>query len=267
MSGSWQPYFVVDAFTDRPFTGNPAAVVPLDRWKDDRWLQSVALEMNLSETAFLAPNASGFDLRWFTPAVEIDLCGHATIASALVLSHLGKLADESRVDFATRCGVLGARREGSRIQLDFPALPVAPCDPPPGLLEALNVPVRYVGRSSFDVLVEVESPGILRRITPDFTRLAAVPCRGVIVTAQGEGPRFDFVSRFFAPAVGVNEDPVCGSAHCSLAPYWRERLGKSRMVGQQASRRGGTVHVEDRGERVLLGGEGVIVARGEITAD
>lgn len=266
MNGSRTRYFVVDAFTNRPFKGNPAAVVPLDQWKDDCWLQNVAMEMNLSETAFLVPNAQGFDLRWFTPTTEVDLCGHATIASSVVLAHLGKLADGSEVAFSTRSGVLGAKRSGTRIQLDFPALAVRPCEPPVGILECLNVKARYVGRSTFDFLVEVESECVLRGLAPGMKQLAAVKCRGLIVTARSDDPQFDFVSRFFAPAVGVDEDPVCGSAHCCLAPYWCERLGKTEMVGHQVSARSGVVFVEVRGDRVILGGEGVIFASGEIAA-
>ena len=258
-------YFVVDAFTNRPFAGNPAAVVPLDHWKDDRWLQNVAMEMNLSETAFFVPNANGFDLRWFTPKAEVDLCGHATIASAVALAQLGQLPDGSRVAFSTRSGVLGAERQGSRIVLDFPALIARKCEPPPGLLESLQVAGKCVGKSKFDFLIEVSSESALREIKPDFKLLASVECRGVIVTAPGNDPQFDFVSRFFAPAVGVDEDPVTGSAHCLLAPYWGARLGKSKMVAYQASARGGIVHVEVRGERVMLGGEGVIFATGELT--
>jgi PhzF family phenazine biosynthesis protein len=257
-------YFVVDAFADRPFSGNSAAVVPLDRWKEDPWLQNVAMEMNLAETAFFVPNAQGYDLRWFTPKTEVDLCGHATVASAVVLTHLGNLADGAEAVFSTRSGQLGARRQGSQIQLDFPLLSVEQADSIKGLLESLGVTARFVGRSRFDILVEVESESVLRRLTPDIKQIATLPCRGVIVTARSEDPHFDFVSRFFAPAVGVDEDPVCGSAHCCLAPYWGKQLGKSKMVGYQASARGGIVYVEVRGQRVILGGKGVIFAAGEI---
>jgi PhzF family phenazine biosynthesis protein len=265
MSGPWR-YFVVDAFTNRPFTGNPAAVVLLDEWPDDGWLQNVALEMNLAETAYLVPNAQGFDLRWFTPKVEVDLCGHATLASAIVLAHRGKLAVGSTVSFSTRSGILRAERQGLRIVLDFPALSAEECSPPPDLLESLRVTPRYVGRSRFDFLLEVESASSLRKIAPDFRRLAGVACRGVTVTAASDDPRFDFVSRFFAPAVGIDEDPVTGSAHCLLAPYWGQRLGKSKMFAYQASPRGGVVDVEVRGPRVMLGGEGRIFSSGEIVA-
>ena len=263
MSSSTQ-YFVVDAFTDRPFAGNPAAVVPIQAWRDNQWLQNVAMEMNLSETAFLVANDKSFDLRWFTPKAEVDLCGHATLASAVVLAQIGKLADGSSVAFSTRSGVLTTERHGSLFQLDFPALTAAPSEPPPGLLESLNVAARHVGQSKFDFIIEVECEKMVHSIAPDFNRLASVKCRGVIVTAKSDNPQFDFVSRFFAPAVGVNEDPVTGSAHCLLAPYWGARLGKSRMVGYQASSRGGVVQVEVRGDRVMLGGEGVVFARGHI---
>lgn len=259
-------YFVIDAFTNRQFSGNAAAVVPLDRWREDAWLQNVAMEMNLAETAYLVPSAQGFDLRWFTPKVEVDLCGHATLAAALVLARLGQLSDRSEVAFSTRSGVLRALRRGPRIELDFPALPVEPCGLPPGLLESLNVTPRFTGRNKFDFVVEVESESVLRAISPDFKRLAGIKCRGVIVTARSDDRRFDFVSRFFAPSAGIDEDPVTGSAHCCLAPFWCERLGKSEMVGYQASARGGVVGVELRGDRVVLRGEGVIFATGEIAA-
>jgi predicted PhzF superfamily epimerase YddE/YHI9 len=266
MRCSLHRYFVLDAFTNRQFAGNPAAVVPLDQWVADAWLQNVAMEMNLAETAYFVPNRQGFDLRWFTPKTEVDLCGHATIASSVVLAEIGKLPDGSEVAFSTRSGVLTAKRKGSQIQLDFPALPVEACDPPAGILESLHVEARYVGRSTFDFLVEVESESVLRRLSPDLKRLAAIDCRGLIVTARSDDPKFDFVSRFFAPAVGVDEDPVCGSAHCCLALNWGEKIGKSRMVGYQASARGGVVFVEVCGDRVMLGGEGVIFATGEIAA-
>lgn len=257
-------YYVIDAFTDRPFSGNPAAVVLLDAWPANQWLQNVALEMNLAETAFLVPNPDGYDLRWFTPRVEVDLCGHATVASALALSDLGKLTDGGSVRFATRSGVLSADRRGSRIDLDFPALTADTCAPPPGLLEALGTVAKEVSRSKFDFVVEVDSETTVRGLKPDFKRLAAVDCRGVIVTAPSDDARFDFVSRFFAPAVGVDEDPVTGSAHCRLAPHWSARFGKTKMTGYQFSARGGIVQVELRGERVILGGQGVIVAIGEL---
>ncbi len=260
------PYFVVDAFTDRPFAGNPAGVVILDEWKADDWLQNVAMEVNLSDTAFLVTNDNGFDLRWFTPGAEVDLCGHATLASAVVLAELHKLADRRRVIFSTRSGALTVERQGSLFLMDFPALDTAPCEPPPGLLEPFNEKALYVGRSKFDFVIEFESEKVIRSITPNLNTLAKVKCRGVIVTARSDDRQFDFVSRFFAPAIGINEDPVTGSAHCVLAPYWATRLGKSRMVGFQASSRGGVVQVELRGDRVMIGGQGVIFSRGNIAA-
>lgn len=256
-------YFVIDAFTDRPFAGNPAAVVLLDAWPAESWLQNVALEMNLAETAFLVPNADGFDLRWFTPRVEVDLCGHATIASALALAERGRLLDGASVAFATRSGTLRADRRGRRIELDFPALQATPCAPPAGLLEALGIEAVEVRRSKFDYVVEVASESIVRSVAPDLKQLARVECRGVIVTAPSANPAYDFISRFFAPAVGVDEDPVTGSAHCLLGPLWSNRLGKLKLLGYQASARGGVVQVEVRGERVLLGGNGVVIAQGE----
>jgi PhzF family phenazine biosynthesis protein len=257
-------YFVVDAFTSRPFAGNPAAVVPLSAWREHAWLQNVAMEMNLSETAFLVPNSLGFDLRWFTPKVEVDLCGHATLASAIVLSHLGKLPDGAEVNFSTPSGVLKAFHSGTHFQLDFPLKPEEKTAPPVGLIEALHIQPIYVGRNQFDYLLEVDSESTLRAISPDFKRLLNVECRGIIVTARSDDRQFDFVSRFFAPAAGVDEDPVTGSAHCCLAGFWARRLGKEAMTGYQASRRGGIVNVELRGNRVMLGGDAVIVAEGQL---
>jgi PhzF family phenazine biosynthesis protein len=260
------PIFVVDAFTDRPFAGNPAAVCALDRPADDAWMQQVAAEMNLSETAFLVPEADGFRLRWFTPAVEVDLCGHATLASAHVLWETGRLPPAATARFQTRSGTLTAVREGDRIVLDFPAVPVEPCAPPDGLADALGVVPRGVGRNRMDVLVELESESAVRGLRPDFARLAAVPVRGIIVTAPSDDPAFDFVSRFFAPACGVAEDPVTGSAHCALGPFWAARLGKTDLVGRQVSKRGGVVQVGVRGDRVKLGGRAITVLRGELSA-
>jgi PhzF family phenazine biosynthesis protein len=260
-------YFIVDAFTDRPFSGNPAAVVPLSAWPDDGWLQNVALEMNLSETAYLVPVADGYRLRWFTPKVEVDLCGHATLASAAVLAHLDKLADGSDVGFTTRSGILRAARRGGHFQLDFPVTPAEPTQAPRALVDSLNVTPRHCGRSRFDYLVEVQSEEVLRSISPDFKLLATVDCRGVIVTAKSSDPRFDFVSRFFAPASGIDEDPVTGSAHCCLADHWSAKLGKAKMIGYQASLRGGVIHVELHSGRVLLGGEAVIVAQGHLVGN
>jgi PhzF family phenazine biosynthesis protein len=264
MTAAGLTYFVIDAFTDRPFAGNPAAVVPLDAWRPDAWLQQVAQEMNLSETSFLVPQAGGYELRWFTPKVEVDLCGHATLAAGVALAQLGKLADGQTLSFATRSGTLTVSRSGARYDLDFPVKPEQQAEAPSGLLAALGVAARYVGRNQFDFLIEVENESVLRKVAPDFKQLSTVRCRGVIVTAASDEPRYDFVSRFFAPAAGIDEDPVTGSAHCCLADFWGRRLGKTTLDGYQASARGGIVHVERRGERVILGGQGVVIARGEL---
>jgi len=256
------PLFTVDAFTDRPFAGNPAAVCLLPSWREDTWLQAVAAEMNLSETAFLVKTGDGFDLRWLTPKVEVDLCGHATLAAAHVLWQTGQ-ATTDEIRFSTRSGTLKALRRGDDIELDFPLNPEAETEAPAGLLEALGVAARYVGKNQFDYLVEVESEAVLRAMAPDFKRLATIPVRGVIVTSQSSNPRFDFVSRFFAPASGVDEDPVTGSAHCCLADYWKKRLGKSEFVAYQASARGGVVKVRIQGQRAFLGGNAITVAKGE----
>ena len=261
------PLFHVDAFTDRPFAGNPAAVCILPAWKEASWLQAVAAEMNLSETAFLVQQPGHFDLRWFTPKIEVDLCGHATLASAHVLWHQGFAKATEQIRFSTKSGILKASLTGDGIELDFPLKPEQPAEPPTGLLEALGVQARYVGRSQFDFLVEVESEAVLRQMTPDFKRLATVQVRGIIVTSRSADPRFDFVSRFFAPAAGIDEDPVTGSAHCCLADFWRKRLGKSEFVAFQASARGGVVKVRVDGDRAFLGGKAVIVAKGELVVE
>ena len=259
------PIIQVDAFTNRPFGGNPAAVCVLSEARDEPWMQNVAREMNLSETAFLHPEDSGFRLRWFTPVVEVALCGHATLASAHVLWEDGHLAPEAMAVFHTKSGRLTAQRRGEWIELDFPATPAAPTDPPPGLLEALAVPrPRAVGRSRFDYLVEVDSEDAVRRLAPNFSSLEHVEARGVMVTSRASTAGFDFVSRFFAPQSGINEDPATGSAHCTLGPYWSGKLGKTTLTGYQASARGGVVRVEMRDGRVGLGGQAVTVLRGEL---
>jgi PhzF family phenazine biosynthesis protein len=259
------PITVVDAFADRHFSGNPAAVCLLERWPSDEWLQLVAREMNLSETAFLVPRAAGdFDLRWLTPRVEVALCGHATLASAHVLWESGR-GDRSPLGFHTKSGRLTAiALPSGEIELDFPAKPATTAQAPPGLLEALGTTVVAVARNEFDYLVELASEDDVRALHPDFVKLAVTDCRGVIATARSADPRFDFISRFFAPRAGVNEDPVTGSAHCCLSEWWGEKLGKSAMVGFQASERGGIVKVtRDRG-RVKLAGKAVTVSRGEL---
>jgi predicted PhzF superfamily epimerase YddE/YHI9 len=260
------PLFQVDAFTDTPFAGNPAAVCLLPRPAAADWMQSVAGEMNLSETAFLHLEGPAYRLRWFTPAVEVDLCGHATVASAHVLWETGRTPAGARIDFLTRSGPLSAARRGAWIELDFPAKPVAAAEPPGELLAALGATARFVGRNQFDYLVEVDAEKTVRSLAPDARRLATLPVRGVIVTARSDDPARDFVSRFFAPGAGIAEDPVTGSAHCALGPFWGQRLGKDELVGYQASARGGIVRVRVAGDRVHLGGQAVTILRGELVA-
>ena len=259
------PLFHVDAFTDRPFAGNPAAVCLLPAWRDTHWLQGVAAEMNLSETAFLVQQQGAqFELRWFTPKVEVDLCGHATLASAHVIWEQALAKPNEEIQFATRSGILKATRHGDHIELDFPLKPEQPVTAPRELIEALGVPALYVGKGQFDYLVEVESETMLRGMTPDFKRLVELQVRGVIVTSRSAGPKYDFVSRFFAPGAGIDEDPVTGSAHCCLGDFWRKRLGKNEFVAYQASARGGVVRVRVADGRAYLGGNAVTVARGEL---
>ena len=266
------PLFIVDAFTDRPFAGNPAAVcrVPADspNATDATWMQEVAREMNLSETAFVTPRADGdFDLRWFTPAVEVDLCGHATLATAHVLWESG--TGSSAVRFHTKSGVLGAARSmvgtQARVTLDFPARLAEPCALPAGVEALIAGRPVSVTRFRDDVVVELAREEDVRGLSLDFAALAKIDLRALIVTARGTTAPYDFVSRFFAPRVGVNEDPVTGSAHCVLTPFWSAKLGKKEMTAYQASPRGGVLHVgliDDR--RVTLGGAAVTVLRGEL---
>jgi PhzF family phenazine biosynthesis protein len=264
----------VDAFTNEPFCGNPAAVCLLPAARDERWMQQVAREMNLSETAFLVRRPDGFDLRWFTPLVEVDLCGHATLASAHVLWEQGELGPDETARFHTRSGLLTALRRGDWIELDFPAAPVVAAEPPAGLVEALGVEPVFAGRSARDNLIEVASEAEVQALAPDFTALRRIEARGVIVTSRastpnpstGSGQGFDFVSRFFGPRVGIDEDPVTGSAHCTLGPYWQERLGKTEMLAYQASARGGVVRVAVRGRRVGIAGQAITMLRGELAA-
>lgn len=258
------PLFHVDAFTERPFAGNPAAVCILNEPGDEAWMQQVAREMNLSETAFLYKQDQDYILRWFTPAVEVALCGHATLASAHVLWEQGYLPVGAQARFQTKSGLLTTVRSDEWIDMDFPAKPEQPVKEIPGLAQALGVTPIYVGMSQFDCLAEVESEACVRTLTPDFTRLAAVEARGVIVTSRASTPGYDFVSRFFAPGVGVPEDPVTGSAHCVLSPFWSARLHSDRLTGYQASPRGGVVRVRLDGARVHLSGQAITVLRAEL---
>lgn len=254
----------VDAFSNRPFAGNPAAVCILPKAPEASWMRDVAREMNLSETAFLVPQNGGYHLRWFTPAVEVDLCGHATLAAAHVLWEDGHLAASAPARFYTRSGLLVAERQGEWIDMDFPAKIEEAADPPADLAAALGLEPVYVGRNQFDYLVEVASAEALRGAQPDHATLRKLPVRGIIVTARSDTPEFDFISRFFAPGSGIDEDPVTGSAHSCLGPYWNKRLGKTKFVAYQASARGGVVRVRCAGDRVFLGGQAVTVLRGEL---
>lgn len=265
-SGMSIPFFQVDAFTPEPFAGNPAAVVLLPDAADAGWMQRVAAEMNLSETAFLVRRPDAFDLRWFTPAVEVDLCGHATLASAHALWQSGWLDAREVARFQTRSGVLTATRDDGWIELNFPATHAAPADPPDGLGEALGVHTVAVCRSKFDYLVEVDGENTVRSLSPDFAVLRRLPVRGVIVTSRAATPGWDFVSRFFAPGSGIDEDPVTGSAHCALTPYWSKKLGRTSFTARQLSPRGGTLQVRLDGDRVRLRGQAVTVLRGTLEA-
>jgi PhzF family phenazine biosynthesis protein len=260
-----QEIFQVDAFTDRPFAGNPAAVCVLPQPRNDGWMQNVAREMNLSETAFLLRQDDGsYNLRWFTPATEVPLCGHATLASAHVLWERGDLQLEETARFHTLSGLLTAKRAGEWIELDFPLQTPNVSEISDDLITALGTQPKYVGETHRNYLVELDSEETVRNLQPDFSLLKTLPVQGVIVTSKATTPEYDFVSRYFAPAVGIDEDPVTGSAHCCLAPYWRDRLGRDNFLAYQASTRGGVIKVSCKGDRVLLGGQAVLVLRGEL---
>lgn len=256
----WQ----VDAFTNRPFAGNPAAICWLESEADPIWMQSVASEMNLSETAFVRRLPDGLELRWFTPTVEVDLCGHATLATAHALWSSDLVPQGKPLCFHTRSGVLTCTQNGDFIELDFPATPPTAVAITSALSEALGAEPSYLGKSCFDYLAVFDSAEAVRSLKPDFRKMEKIPVRGVIVTAPADDPSFDFVSRFFAPALAVDEDPVCGSAHCCLTPYWAERLRKTDLMAHQVSARGGVLRLRLNGDRVILGGQAVTVWRGEL---
>ena len=260
--------YQVDAFTEKPFSGNPAGVCVLNEKLDEKIMQNIAREINLSETAFLVKSNEEYDLRydlrWFTPEGEIDLCGHATLASAHILWEKGFLKNDQEARFSTKSGLLTAIMNNGWIELNFPALPEEKTEPPAGLLESLGIEATYVGKNIFDYLIEVESEETVRTMKPDFVKLSKVPARGVIVTARSRTGEYDFVSRFFAPEIGIWEDPVTGSAHCCLGPYWQKRLNKDEFIAYQASERGGVQKVKVAGERVLISGKAVMVLEGEL---
>jgi len=254
------PLYQVDAFASQPFAGNPAAVVPMQEWPDDRLLQGIAAENNLSETAFLVAEGEGFRIRWFTPVAEVDLCGHATLAAAHVVFERLRPGSE-RIAFSSKSGPLSVSRQGERLELDFPSMPPVPCPRPAGLDEALGASPAETLRG-ICLLAVFATEALVRDLAPDFTRLAGIEPLGVIATAAGSD--CDFVSRFFAPAVGIPEDPVTGSAHCTLAPFWAARLGRRALFARQVSRRGGELWVEDRGARVAISGHAVLVIEGTL---
>ena len=257
------PLYLIDAFTDRPFSGNPAGVCLLSDDRDHLWMQAVAAEMNQAETAFLRPRPDrDWDLRWFTPTVEVDLCGHATLASAHILWESRRAEPGRPVRFHTRSGILTCTAARARIEMDFPAEPAVAIESPAEEAYAIGAAPVFVGRNRMDMLVVLNSPEAVRQLAPDMGLVAKIKARGVIVTARSDREGSDFISRFFAPQSGIAEDPVTGSAHCCLGPYWRDVLGKSELIGYQASKRGGTVAVRCVGNRVILGGTAVTVLEG-----
>ncbi|MCP8971309.1 PhzF family phenazine biosynthesis protein [Ectobacillus ponti] len=256
--------YVVDAFTNQPFTGNPAGVCVLPGPAEEQWMQHVAAEMNLSETAFLYPQEDGYSLRWFTPTTEVDLCGHATLSSAHILWERGHCSPEHSIQFHTKSGLLTASRQGNWIELDFPAeKPEEVHAYPEQLIAALDVQPLYVGQNRLDYVIEVESEQTVRELNPNYSVLEQVTARGILVTSRSSG-KYDFVSRCFFPAVGIPEDPVTGSAHCGLAPYWQTKLGKDHFSAYQASKRGGELQLEVRGDRVLILGQALTTLKSEL---
>lgn len=257
--------FQVDAFTDKPFSGNPAAVCILEKKADEVWMQQIAGEMNLSETAFLYSLGDGYNLRWFTPKIEVDLCGHATLASAHILWEEGYLDDTREAQFHTKSGLITASKNGDNIELNFPHDLEEKAAIPEGLEEGLGVNPMYVGKNSSDYLVLLYDEEQVRNLEPNFDLLKTIPTRGIIVTSLSDSDQYDFVSRFFAPAAGINEDPVTGSAHCCLGPFWGYRLNKSELIGIQLSKRGGVVKISLLDKRVILSGKAVTIFKGELS--
>jgi PhzF family phenazine biosynthesis protein len=258
------PFWQIDAFSDRPFGGNPAAVCWLEQPADELWMQQVAAEMNLAETAFVRRLSEGFELRWFTPTIEVDLCGHATLASAHALWTSGLVPAGKPIPFHTRSGVLTCTQTDNWIELDFPATPAKSIHLPMGLAEALGAAPREVLQSKFDFVAVFDAPSVLRRLRPDFRALATFAVRGVIATTHSDDGRFDFLARFFGPASGIDEDPATGSAYCSLAPYWSPLLAKQQLTAYQASARGGIIRCRVNEDRVILAGNATTVCRGEL---
>ena len=256
--------YQVDAFTREKFKGNPAIICLLEHPADDHWMQDIASEMNLSETAFVLPIANGFNLRWFTPTTEVDLCGHATLAAAHILYESGIVPPNEQVRFDTRSGLLVVYRQEEMLVMDFPSEPPKQIPVTPAIHRAFGVNPLYLGKNRMDMLVHVSDPDSVTEFNPDFYELAEFPVRGIILTSKSDDPRFDFISRFFAPRVGINEDPVTGSAHCCLGPYWSELLGKTDLLGYQASARGGEVRVHVLPSSVTLSGHAVTIMYGQL---
>lgn len=257
--------YQVDSFAEKMFEGNPAGVCLLQGPAPERWMQDVAMEMNLAETAFLHREGEGWNLRWFTPAVEVDLCGHATLASAHILWETGGLPEGREAVFFTKSGRLSASRAGGLIWLNFPVEEDRPCELPEAVKAALpGAEILYCGRNRMDYIAELSSEEAVRKLDPDLNALKALGCRGVIFTSRAATSGVDFVSRFFAPGAGIPEDPVTGSAHCCLGPYWQRKLGKSVFSALQVSKRGGKVQVEVKGDRALIGGKAVTVFEAEL---
>jgi predicted PhzF superfamily epimerase YddE/YHI9 len=254
--------YQVDSFTDRPFAGNPAGVCIMDEAASAKWMQSMAAEMNVSETAFLCAADDGYNLRWFTPEVEVELCGHATLASAHILWEEGGVSRVREIRFHTLSGLLKAAWIDGWIKLDFPSEPPRATAVPDGLIAAMGVKAVYVGKNESRYLIEIEAEEAVRELCPDMGGLNEAGVQRVIVTARAESGKYDFVSRYFAPGIGIDEDPVTGSAHCCLGPYWMDRLGKSELMGYQASRRGGELRVQVAGDRVYIFGQAVTVLKG-----
>lgn len=260
------PVYQVDTFTDKPFQGNPAGVCYMMDHRSDRWMQAVAMEMQLPDTAFFQQSEKGFRLRWFTPSQELSLCGHATMAAAHVIWEIDLVAPDKPVQFETKSGLLQATREGEYIALGLPGLPALPQPEPSGLAEVLNQPILFFGSNGMDMLVEVPDAAQIRAWEPDLTYISSLDTRGLIVTARDHSGTCDFISRFFAPRTGVKEDPVTGSAHACLGPYWAGKLQKKRLIGYQASARGGEVLISMDETRVVIQGKAITVMQGVITA-
>lgn len=254
----------VNSFTDKFFKGNPAGVCILEEATDTQRMQNIAMEMNLSETAFFYKEGNGFNLRWFTPESEVDLCGHATLASAHILWETG-ICKEENIEFYTQSGTLYAKRENKYIVLDFPKEEDSQVDTPREIKDSLNVPIIYTGKNRMDFIVEVENGDIVSSLEPDFAIMKKLDARGIIVTGQSTDSKNDFISRFFAPREGISEDPVTGSAYCCLAPYWERKLGKSTLSAYQASKRGGNVKMTVNNNRVYISGKAITVFCAEFT--